>query len=187
MVVFRSLHVTPTTIAMVPIHAYINDIRYTPDFVQWLDFVSRNENMVILHAFNSTGEKKNYDISVDGYCLETNTVYQFHGCFYHGCPICYDPDCVHLLKEISLAKVKEKTEMTSAVLLCKGFQAVELSEQEFAKQKKKNPQLQKFLEPHSIQNRLNPTDAFFGGRTNALKLFYKGRVKYVILFRYILK
>ena len=28
-----------------------------------------------------TGQK----ILVDGLCLVTNTVYQFHGCFYHGC------------------------------------------------------------------------------------------------------
>lgn len=23
-------------------------------------------------------------IKVDGYCKETNTIYEFHGCFYHG-------------------------------------------------------------------------------------------------------
>ncbi|GIY07618.1 DNA-directed DNA polymerase [Caerostris extrusa] len=69
--------------------------------------------------------------------------------------------------------------MTSAVLHSKGFQVVELWEHEFSEQKKKNPQLQKFLESHSIQNRLNPRDAFFSGRTNALKLFYECSVKYV--------
>ena len=26
---------------------------------------------------------------VDGYCQATNTVYEFHGCFWHGCPRCY--------------------------------------------------------------------------------------------------
>ncbi|GIY93489.1 hypothetical protein CEXT_645491, partial [Caerostris extrusa] len=51
------------------------------------------------------------------------------------------------------------------------FQVVELWEHEFAEQKKTNPQLQKFLKSHSLQDRLNPRDAFFGGRTNALKLF----------------
>jgi hypothetical protein len=28
-------------------------------------------------------------LKVDGYCRETNTVYQFHGCYYQGCPKCY--------------------------------------------------------------------------------------------------
>ena len=27
---------------------------------------------------------------VDGFCEATNTVYQFDGCFYHGCPFCYE-------------------------------------------------------------------------------------------------
>ena len=27
--------------------------------------------------------------AVDGFCLETNTVFQFHGCYWHGCPKCY--------------------------------------------------------------------------------------------------
>ncbi|GIX93570.1 DNA-directed DNA polymerase [Caerostris darwini] len=142
MAVFRSLHVTPNTIAMVPIHGYVNDIRYSPDSIRWLDFVSHNENIIILHALNGT-------------------------------------DSVHPLKGISMATVKEKTDMTSAVLRSKGYQVVELWEHEFAEQKKKNPQLQKFLESHSIQDRLNPRDAFFGGRTNALKLFYEGSAKYV--------
>ncbi|GIY68317.1 uncharacterized protein CEXT_220931, partial [Caerostris extrusa] len=74
---------------------------------------------------------------------------------------------------------QEKPDKTSAVLRSKGFQVVELWEHEFAEQKKKNPQLQKFLESHSIQDRLNQRDAFFGGRTNALQLFYEGSAKYV--------
>ena len=30
------------------------------------------------------------NFKVDGYCAETNTIYEFHGCFYHGCPTCYN-------------------------------------------------------------------------------------------------
>ncbi|GIY64707.1 probable DNA polymerase [Caerostris extrusa] len=78
-----------------------------------------------------------------------------------------------------MATVKEKTDMTSLLLRSEGFQVVELWEHEFAEQKKTNPQLQKFLKSHSLQDRLNPRDAFFGGRTNALKLFYEGSAKYV--------
>ena len=28
-------------------------------------------------------------IHVDGYCPDTHTVYEFQGCFTHGCPTCY--------------------------------------------------------------------------------------------------
>ena len=29
-------------------------------------------------------------LPVDGWCAEARTAYQFHGCFFHGCPKCYD-------------------------------------------------------------------------------------------------
>ena len=27
---------------------------------------------------------------MDGFCEETGTVYKFHGCVYHVCPLCFD-------------------------------------------------------------------------------------------------
>ena len=33
--------------------------------------------------------KKKLDLYVDDFF--NNTVYQFHGCFYHGCPNCFHP------------------------------------------------------------------------------------------------
>ena len=27
---------------------------------------------------------------VNGFCEETGIVYEFHGCVYHGCPLCFD-------------------------------------------------------------------------------------------------
>ena len=27
---------------------------------------------------------------LDGYCYGTNTAYEFYGCYYHGCPYCYE-------------------------------------------------------------------------------------------------
>lgn len=41
------------------------------------------------------------------------------------------------------------------------------------KRKKENIQLQSFLHTHQLQDRLNPHNAFFGGRTNTVKLYYK--------------
>ena len=44
-----------------------------------------------MHATYSTRERREYrprelpHYSVDGYCAETRTVYEFLGCYYHGC------------------------------------------------------------------------------------------------------
>jgi G:T-mismatch repair DNA endonuclease (very short patch repair protein) len=42
----------------------------------------------IMHARNGR-EVRLPDLpqySVDGYCPETRTVFEFYGCYYHGCP-----------------------------------------------------------------------------------------------------
>ncbi|XP_054718450.1 uncharacterized protein LOC129227826 [Uloborus diversus] len=60
-----------------------------------------------------------------------------------------------------------------------GFQVIEIWEHEFQEQKKENSELKDFLLGHTIKDRLIPRDSFFGGRTNAIKLFHEGDAKYV--------
>ncbi|XP_054720574.1 uncharacterized protein LOC129230198 [Uloborus diversus] len=45
--------------------------------------------------------------------------------------------------------------------------------------KKENEELKQFLKTHHVQERLKPRDAFYGGRTNAVKLYHEGDTKYV--------
>lgn len=77
MATYRSKHIQPDTIAMVPLHGYINRTNYSPDSIRWLDFVAFSQGLPIQHALNNTGERKIAGISVDGFCPETNTVYQY--------------------------------------------------------------------------------------------------------------
>ena len=57
---------------------------------EWLSYIEQEDNINIQHVRNGgeykIGSKK---ISVDGYCKETKTVYNFHGCFFHGCIFCF--------------------------------------------------------------------------------------------------
>ena len=41
------------------------------------------------HALSTCGEKVLFENPVDGLHEATNTVFQFHSCFWHGCPKCY--------------------------------------------------------------------------------------------------
>ena len=66
---------------------------FKPEFTQrfgrtawgFLEWVAARNRVHIQHMFNA-GEKRvgQHGIPVDGYCEETNTVYQFHGCYWHG-------------------------------------------------------------------------------------------------------
>ena len=60
--------------------------------VTWLSYISEKEDLYIKHVRNG-GEKRVEPYSLDGYCEETNTVYEFQGCFWHGKDLChlYEP------------------------------------------------------------------------------------------------
>ena len=60
--------------------------------VQWLTCESETTGLNIRHQVNGR-EKRIGNLPVDGWCAQTRTAYQFHGCFWHGCPKCHaDPE-----------------------------------------------------------------------------------------------
>ena len=50
----------------------------------WMDHQAKQENNRILHKLNNGEEIRIGPYLVDGYCPETNTVYEFLGDFFHG-------------------------------------------------------------------------------------------------------
>ena len=61
------------------------DVRdvYIKDFA-WMDLVSQTTNVHIEHFRNTGYEIRIGKYPVDGFCSQTRTVYQFHGCYHHG-------------------------------------------------------------------------------------------------------
>ena len=51
--------------------------------VKWLSHIMEKEDIHIQHVRNG-GEKRFGNYSLDGYCEETHTAYEFQGCFWHG-------------------------------------------------------------------------------------------------------
>ena len=60
---------------------YKREVRYSRESIQWLDYIMRRDNIDIKHAENG-GEKRIGNYLVDGYHEPTNTIYEYHGCFY---------------------------------------------------------------------------------------------------------
>ena len=112
-------------------------------------------------------------MSVDGYDEATKTVYEFHGCFYHGCVKCFPnhryrkhnchPD--RTISEIFEATCKKTQKLRQA-----GYTVIEKWEHDFEVDKKTNPTLIEFLKTFNLSDPLNPRDSFFGGRTNGVRL-----------------
>lgn len=76
-----------------------------------------------------------------------------------------------------MAAVMQKTRDTTLRLESLGYRVIELWEHEFKKMK--TGEAAEFLKTHHLEERLIPREAFFGGRTNAVQLYYEGRAKYV--------
>ena len=79
-------------IAKIPPSGY-ND-QYSKASIQWLEWRARVDNVTIQHALNVEETSiPGTRYKLDGDCEETNTVYEYHGCVFHGCPVCFSDNC----------------------------------------------------------------------------------------------
>ena len=130
----------------------------------------------IQHAGNG-GEKYIPAIrtTVDGYCEEDNTVYQYQGCYWHGCEVCYPnrTEKHFRLDGRTMYEVREKTRETVTKLRSAGYNVRQMWGCQWKKEKQDNADCSAYVQDLRFTDRLNPRDAFFGGRTNAAKLYHK--------------
>ncbi|KAG8176636.1 hypothetical protein JTE90_028618 [Oedothorax gibbosus] len=114
MACYRSQHILDGTIAMMPQHGYVNNTNSSADSIRWIDYVAHENGLFISQAKNGNGEIKIGGFSVDGFCETTRTVYQYpHGCFYHGCSFCFNPDVENPVSGLKMNVLFKKTEETS--------------------------------------------------------------------------
>jgi formylmethanofuran dehydrogenase subunit E len=83
---------------------------YSKKQIDWLDSIMSYENISIQYALSHEGEYKIPTLGkVDGYCLETNTVYEYHGKFWHGHPDIYNPEDVNPISGKTYGELYAKT------------------------------------------------------------------------------
>ena len=111
---------------------------------QWLTSVSFTTGHTIRHQSNGR-EKRVGKLLVDGWCAETRTAYQFHGCYFHGCTNCYEPQETNALNGKTMAKLLEDTKKNTANLR-RHVKTVEMWECEW-KEIRKEPDVKSFLAP----------------------------------------
>ena len=92
---------------------------YSIKSIKWLKYVSQRDGINIRHACNGgepvvTVNGKSY--KVDGYCEDTNTIYQFHGCYWHGCSRCYDELTVNRFNQYNMKYLHKRTTTIDEVL-----------------------------------------------------------------------
>ena len=71
-----------------------NKNNYSLKSLQWITYLEKLHNTVIQSAFGGKEVTINIDddiYKVDGYDKGNKIIYEFHGCYYHGCQKCYCP------------------------------------------------------------------------------------------------
>ena len=171
MTIYRSNYMPKDTIAIVPEYAKTDN--YSKMSIMWLNYMSKTKNLTIQHALNG-GEKKltidDKTYKVDGFCEETNTVYEFHGCFWHGCSNCYKPNIINSKNQMDMGTLNALTIKKIENIKSAGYNHVSTYECQLTK----NKDFQKFAKSFAqeVVEPLNPRGAFYGGRTSATKLLY---------------
>ena len=171
MTIYRSNYMPKETIAIVPEYAKTDN--YSKMSIMWLNYMSKAKNLNIQHALNGYEKKLTIDdktYKVDGFCDETNTVYEFYGCFWHGCPNCYKPNIINSKNQRDMGTLNDQTIEKRENIKSAGYKHVSIYECQLNK-KKDFQNFAKYFEQEVVEP-LNPRDAFYGGRTNATKLLY---------------
>jgi hypothetical protein len=107
---------------------------YSKICIEWLEKIMKNENIFIQHA-NNRGEviiKINKKLlKFDGFCKETNTVYEFMGDFFHGNPKLYNQNDINPLSKKTFGELYNETLKRLELIKNKGFNIITIWESDY--------------------------------------------------------
>ncbi|CAB3996212.1 DNA polymerase [Paramuricea clavata] len=106
--VYRTNFLNEDTIGQIPAQGYGGNVNQSTVALYWVRELE-NDGVTLYSKLSPNAESKIMGRYVDGYCSETNTIYQFHGCFFHGCKTCYDSDKFNMVLSESFYTLRERT------------------------------------------------------------------------------
>ena len=171
----RMNRMIPNSIASEPSLGWKNRINQSNAAIEWLTWCQQQQVPNLQHGRNA-GEYRipGTKFHVDGFDVTTNTVYEFHGCFWHGCPRHYPNRHEKHLRHCdrTMQDVYETTQQRTQTLRAEGYTVVEMWGCDWISLKDSYPDIRTFVANLQNTEPLNPREAFCGGRTNAVKLYH---------------
>ena len=140
----------------------------------WLTREAERTGLPIQHC-GTDGEARVLGRLVDG--LHGLTVWNFLGCFWHGCPLCYARrDLRNAVNGRTMASLHDETLRFEAALREAGYEVISKRECDFRRELRGDAALRLLRNRWLHVDPLQPCEAFYGGRTNALRLHYAADV-----------
>ena len=173
---YRTKHMPERQLASEPVSGWHKQGKpHSLAALEWLTYLNRKPHVSVRHARNGgehvilQGAKTYY-----GYDANTHTVYEFNGCFWHGCPRCFpDRDKTrHKMHDQTMRDAYEATILKQDALFAEGYNVIVMWECEWTKLKQEDETVRRLVQSFELVPRLQLREAFFGGRTNAIKLHH---------------
>ena len=151
--------------------------------MSWLGYIQHSRGIQLRTAASPDGEKCYGRYRFDGYCRETNTVYEFYGSYWHGDLRVFRPDVVNESNRMTMGEANAQTIFRELELRSVGFDVQSCWEKDWDLMCVSNQDVRAYLKLREANVNtdteralescvpLDVADAFFGGRTNATKLY----------------
>ena len=93
--------------------------------------------------------------------------------FFTGCLKCYARETVNSVNGKTMQDLHQATVEKMSYLKDHGFGVFEVWECDIKKELEQDEDMKSYFDSYDLVDPLEPRDAFFGGRTNAAKLFHE--------------
>ncbi|XP_074596429.1 uncharacterized protein LOC141857628 [Brevipalpus obovatus] len=193
----RTLYLSKNTLAVTPKSGYTNLRKCSRESLAWLDFQQRNLDIKIDREYRIGS------FFADGYSKELNTVFEYLGCYFHGCPRCFqnDRDVIHELHKDSLNSRYLKVGDKLAYYRSRGLNVISTWGCEVRGQMSTDEDFREYIKDRlkywyqvHYFGHADVKESFFGGRTNNIRFYHKcgldEEIKYMdvnSLYPYVLK
>lgn len=162
---FRKRFLKPDMLGIIPTNQYNLNKNASLIGRKWIEYIGIQISRDLLTEYKLPIG----GILVDGYDIETNTVYEFFGCYFHGCRTCFPHDS-HFIDE-------KNTETQNRIIKIRswGYNLVIEWEHDFLNLLKESPEieLQICSRPRILHGPINIRDAVFGGIVDVFNVFYE--------------
>lgn len=181
----KSEQFVSSPIARPPPKGYHSRVNFSKKSIAWLEWIRHcarieGQDLNIRHALTGRGEYRvpGTRYSIDGYVEPDfqnpgGVAFEFHGCRYHGCPVCYKnptdilvPNSCQTASEL-LALTRHK----ECQLRQLGLKVIVCWEHKFDALLRTNSEARAFVDSLELVDRLDPRDSLMGDCTNGCTLY----------------
>lgn len=146
--------------------------------------MSEKENVRVHHKLNG-GEVCIGRYLVDGMSKDGKVMYEFYGCYFHGCPHCVkNRQQQSADQRLTMAEVFQRMMDKEQYLKSLGYWVVTKWQCQLQRELDDNPAMKQFFDDiRQIDDPIMGQDGFYSGRTSSIKLYHKcdegERIRYI--------